>query len=62
MSEDELLAETLTRLQRANNGLRLIEAGELPEPGGKLTGVVARIRSEVAQSAMTIEILMERRR
>lgn len=60
-----LLAETLGRLRRANDGLRDIESGTGPwaafaAQGGRLEAWVRSLRQEVAQAAMNIETLMSR--
>jgi hypothetical protein len=54
VSTPHLLAETLGRLRRANDGLRRVESGELS------ANFVELIRHEVAQAAMTVEALLGR--
>jgi len=59
-----LVAETIGRLRRANDGLRQVESGEWAKTYGtqgmKIERWIGLVRHEVAQAAMDLETLFSR--
>jgi hypothetical protein len=66
VSTTQILAETLGRLRRANDGLRQVETGEWQKHFGgrgeikQLEPWVGLMRREVAQAAIDVEQLLKR--